>query len=59
MITVDIFLLVVMSLPNGLSLAKIVQKVRIAGRNKAAYRIEVYQKLNVFKNYDLVNVSWT
>ena len=47
---VDIFLLAVMSLPNRLSLAKIVRAVRLADINKASYIIGVYQKLNVLKN---------
>ena len=48
---VDIFLLAVMSSPNRLALAKIVQQVCLADLNKAPYRIGFYQKLNVLKNH--------
>ncbi len=56
---VDIFLLAVMKSENKLSLAKIVQKIRIANINKSPSRIGVYQRLNILKSRELVNVSWT
>jgi hypothetical protein len=54
---VDIFLLAPMSSPNRCSLAKTVQKIRLADMNKGLYRIGSYPELNVLKNHDLVNVS--
>ena len=54
---VDIFLGAVMSSPNKLSLAKIVQKLPRTNINRSFYRRGVYQRLNVGKNSDLVNVS--
>ncbi len=47
-----------MSSPNKLSLAKIVQKLPLTNINRSLSRRGVYQRLNVAKNSDLVNVSW-
>jgi hypothetical protein len=47
-----------MSSPNKLSLAKIVQKLPLTNINRSFSRRGVYQRLNVAKNSDLVNVSW-
>jgi hypothetical protein len=55
---VDIFLLAAMSSPNRCSLAKSVQKIRLADMNKGLSIIGAYPKLNVLKNHELVNVSW-
>ncbi len=48
-----------MTSENKLSLAKIVQKIRMANINKSPSRIGVYKRLNVLKSRELVNVSWT
>jgi hypothetical protein len=55
---VDIFLLAAMSSPNRCSLAKSVQKIRLADMNKGLSTIGAYPKLNLLKNHELVNVSW-
>ncbi len=47
-----------MSSPNKLSLAKIVQKLPVTNINRSTSQRKVYQRLNVGKNSDLVNVSW-
>ncbi len=47
-----------MSSPNKLSLAKIVQKLPRTNINRSCARRGLYQRLNVAKNSDLVNVSW-
>jgi hypothetical protein len=47
-----------MSSPNRCSLAKSVQKIRLADMNKGLSTIGDYPKLNLLKNHELVNVSW-
>jgi hypothetical protein len=54
---VDIFLWAVMRAQNKLSLAKIVQQLPLSNINRSPSRIGIYQKSNVLKNSDLVNVS--